>query len=66
MQLGMETDTQDIWGAVIQDNRGKFVFNEERIKETLNSFQGLISQYPPAYSAVQVNGRRLYDLCPAG
>lgn len=66
MQLGIETDTQDIWGSVIQDNRGKFVYDEEKIKETLNRFQGLISQYPPAYSAVQVNGRRLYDYARKG
>ncbi len=66
MQLGVETDTQDIWGTVTLDNRGKFAFDEERIKETLNSFQGLISQYPPAYSAVQVNGRRLYEYARKG
>lgn len=66
MQLGMETDTQDIWGTVIMDNRGKFTFDEERIKEVLSSFQGVISQYPPAYSAVQVNGRRLYEYARQG
>lgn len=66
MQLGIETDTQDIWGTVTQDNRGKLNFDKDQITETLNSFQGLISQYPPAYSAVQVNGRRLYDYARQG
>lgn len=66
MQLGLETDTQDIWGKVIQDNRGCFTFEGEKITEALNSFQGLISQYPPLYSAVQVNGRRLYDYARQG
>jgi tRNA pseudouridine55 synthase len=66
MLLGIETDTQDIWGTVIMDNRGSFTFDEERIKAALHSFQGLISQYPPAYSAVQVNGRRLYDYARQG
>lgn len=66
MQLGLETDTQDIWGTVILDHRGKFTFDEELIRQTLDSFQGLISQYPPAYSAVQVNGRRLYDYARQG
>lgn len=66
MQLGIETDTQDIWGTVIRDDRGKSSYDTERIIETLNSFQGVISQYPPAYSAVQVNGRRLYDYARQG
>ena len=66
MQLGLETDTQDIWGRVIQDSRGDFVFDGEKITDALNSFQGLISQYPPGYSAVRVNGRRLYEYARHG
>lgn len=66
MLLGLETDTQDIWGTVLQDNRGSFTFDQEKIREVLSGFQGLISQYPPAYSAVQVNGRRLYDYARQG
>ncbi len=66
MQLGLETDTQDIWGTVTCDNRGKFQFNEDDIKEILNSFRGRISQLPPGYSAVRVNGRRLYEYARAG
>lgn len=66
MQLGLETDTQDIWGTVIQDNRGTFDFDSEKIKEVLYSFSGLISQYPPGYSAVRVNGKRLYEYARKG
>jgi tRNA pseudouridine55 synthase len=66
MQLGLETDTQDIWGTVIQDNRGNYIFDSEKIEGALNSFQGLISQYPPGYSAVRVNGRRLYEYARRG
>ena len=66
MQLGVETDTQDIWGTVIRDCREELVFDEKQIREALNSFRGHISQYPPAYSAVQVNGRRLYDYARHG
>lgn len=66
MQLGVETDTQDIWGTIIKDSREDYIFDESKIREALDSFRGLISQYPPAYSAVQVNGRRLYDYARQG
>lgn len=66
MQLGIETDTQDIWGTVILDHRDQFIFDQEKIMEALNSFRGLISQYPPGYSAVRVNGRRLYEYARQG
>jgi tRNA pseudouridine55 synthase len=66
MQLGLETDTQDIWGTVIQDLRSGFVFREDQIIDALHSFKGLISQYPPGYSAVRVNGRRLYEYARQG
>ena len=66
MLLGLETDTQDIWGTVIRDNRANLNFDKEKILEALNRFQGLISQYPPVYSAVQVNGKRLYDYARQG
>lgn len=66
MQLGLETDTQDIWGRAVGEKRGDFAFDTGKITDTLNSFQGLISQYPPAYSAVRVNGRRLYEYARQG
>ena len=66
MQLGIETDTQDIWGEIISDNRGKYSVDEKQIADTLNSFQGLISQYPPGYSAVRVNGKHLYEYARKG
>ena len=66
MQLGLETDTQDIWGTVIQDNRDRCLLGRDQIEEALSSFQGLISQYPPGYSAVRVNGKRLYEYARQG
>ena len=66
MQLGIETDTQDIWGTITNDNRGKFSVSKEQVEEALNSFQGLISQYPPGYSAVRVNGKHLYEYSRQG
>jgi len=66
MQLGIETDTQDIWGSVQRDHRSEFILDPERATEVLNSFQGVIDQYPPEYSAVRVNGRRLYEYARQG
>ncbi len=66
MQLGLETDTQDIWGTVTEDQRGQCTFDQGRIEAVLSSFQGLISQYPPGYSAVKINGRRLYEYARQG
>ncbi|MDD3167937.1 MAG: tRNA pseudouridine(55) synthase TruB [Eubacteriales bacterium] len=66
MQLGIETDTQDIWGTVILDRRSDFAFDREKIIDVLHGFQGLQSQYPPSYSAVRVNGRRLYEYARQG
>jgi tRNA pseudouridine55 synthase len=66
MQLGLETDTQDIWGKVIRDSRDGFDFESGKIADALNSFRGLIPQYPPGYSAVRVNGKRLYEYARRG
>lgn len=66
MQLGIETDTQDIWGNVSQDNRSKGIPEPDKILAAFSSFQGLISQYPPNYSAVRVNGKRLYEYARQG
>ncbi|MGI6748714.1 MAG: tRNA pseudouridine(55) synthase TruB [Anaerovoracaceae bacterium] len=66
MQLGIETDTQDIWGTVISDSRGSFAVDKSKIREVLTGFKGIISQYPPQYSAVRVKGRRLYEYARKG
>jgi tRNA pseudouridine 55 synthase len=66
MQLGLETDTQDIWGTVISDQRENADFDEGKITEVLSGFCGLILQYPPGYSAVRVNGKRLYEYARQG
>ncbi|MEL7654460.1 MAG: tRNA pseudouridine(55) synthase TruB [Bacillota bacterium] len=66
MQLGIETDTQDIWGEIKTDNRSKCNIDKQQITDALNSFKGLISQYPPGYSAVRVNGKRLYEYARQG
>ena len=65
LRLGLTTDTQDIWGAVLstQDTVG---LAEPDIRDAILSFTGTISQTPPKYSALKVAGRRLYEYARAG
>lgn len=65
MKLGMVTDTQDIWGEVLEEFPTDGV-TEEAIRDAFKDFHGEIMQKPPMYSAVRVNGRRLYDYARAG
>ena len=65
--LGIQTNTQDIWGTVLESRRGEAkTIGEDAVREALLRFQGKISQKPPAYSAVKVNGKRLYRYARAG
>lgn len=65
-QLGIVTDTQDIWGEKIEGASAVKWPTESEIKEALGSFIGDIQQIPPAYSAIKVNGRKLYEYARAG
>lgn len=63
-RLGTVTDTLDITGNVLETR--KVDSTAEQVREALRSFEGEISQLPPMYSAVSVNGQRLYDLARKG
>lgn len=63
-RLGITTDTLDIWGTVLSES-GKTV-NTADVLSVLDNFRGEIEQLPPMYSAVKVNGQRLYDLARQG
>lgn len=63
-KLGMRTDTLDITGKVLETKAVDST--AEQVRETLKEFVGDISQLPPMYSAVSVNGQRLYDLARQG
>lgn len=63
-QLGIMTDTLDIWGEVVSKSDKKATKSE--VLTALESFRGEIEQLPPMYSAVKVNGQRLYDLARQG
>lgn len=64
LRFGIETDTEDIWGE-ITNHCDKNVSKEE-IEKILPDFVGKISQIPPMYSAVKIDGVRLYDLARQG
>lgn len=63
-KLGVVTDTLDIWGKIKQERQSLCV--REDILNVLGGFVGEIEQIPPMFSAVQKNGRRLYDLARQG
>lgn len=65
LQLGKTTDTQDIWGQTIEEWPAEQV-TEEAVRKAFAPFSGLIDQKPPMYSAVRVNGRRLYEYAREG
>ncbi len=62
--FGQRTDTDDIEGAVIA--RSDHLPCAGEIGEALHKFRGKIEQIPPMYSAVHVDGRRLYELARRG
>jgi len=64
MTLGIETDTQDIWGTVLE--RSAIKPEISTIEEALKSFEGPGKQKPPMYSAVKVEGRKLYEYARKG
>ncbi len=63
-RLGTVTDTLDITGNVLKTRNVEST--AEQVREALRCFEGEISQLPPMYSAVSVNGQRLYDLARKG
>lgn len=57
--LGYETDTLDVTGKVLKESNN--IVDEKRIKAVIESFKGTYKQEVPAYSAVKINGKRLYE-----
>lgn len=62
IQLGIETDTLDAEGTVISTKEvSGEILNEEYIINILNTFLGKQEQVPPMYSAIKINGKKLYQ-----
>lgn len=64
VKLGIVTDTEDATGNILEENAVNTSI--EDIKNILPEFIGTIKQIPPMYSALHVNGERLYDLARRG
>ena len=65
LQLGLTTNTQDIWGEVLEE-RPVPPDAGERLQALLPQFTGDIQQTPPMYSAVKIGGKKLYELARKG
>ena len=65
MLLGTETDTQDISGQVIKRQPADHL-EEDTVRQVIKGFEGSYEQVPPMYSALKVNGKKLYELAREG
>ena len=63
-RLGIATDTLDIWGEAVEEKPSNVTAAE--VEKALEAFRGEISQLPPMYSAVSVDGKRLYQYAREG
>lgn len=64
IKLGVLTDSYDITGKILEEEDVNFT--EEEIKDALIKLTGKISQRPPIYSALKVNGKKLYEYAREG
>ena len=64
LQLGVTTDTEDTTGRVLEEK--PVSVTKEEFLAVLPRFRGEIAQIPPMYSALKVNGQKLYDLARQG
>ena len=64
MRLGLSTDTQDISGTVLKER--DVTVSEQQLREIVSSMLGDSMQIPPMFSAIKVNGKKLYELAREG
>ena len=68
--FGQATDTQDSSGTVIKSypdpEKMQQMVNEEAVRKVLQEFIGEYDQLPPMYSAIKINGKKLYELAREG
>ena len=62
--LGRTTTTEDVWGETLEERPVSVTM--EQVEKTLDRFRGDILQVPPMYSALKVNGQKLYELARKG
>lgn len=61
-RFGVVTNTQDSTGTALQDDAAPPLHSRAQLEAVLNEFRGAIMQVPPMFSAVKIDGRRLYKL----
>ena len=67
LSLGKKTDTLDAEGRVIEEKEvEKSLLNNEKIEKVFKKYIGKIEQIPPMYSAIKVNGKKLYEYARNG
>ncbi|MCI9578024.1 MAG: tRNA pseudouridine(55) synthase TruB [Oscillibacter sp.] len=64
LRLGLMTDTQDVTGRVLETR--PVTAGREEVEAALAGFRGEIQQIPPMYSAVKIQGKKLYELARRG
>lgn len=64
MKLGVTTDTQDMSGKILTESDVKVTVTD--VEAAIMSFEGGYDQIPPMYSALKVNGKKLYELAREG
>ena len=64
LRLGVVTDTQDTSGTVLETN--PVCVTRAQLEAALRQFLGPIEQIPPMYSAIKINGQKLYELARRG
>ena len=64
VKFGSDTDTYDLDGKVVKEYDNEI--SQEQLENVLNYFKGQIEQYPPKYSAIKVNGKKLYEYARNG
>lgn len=67
IQLGQKTDTLDSEGNIIEEKSvDKSIWNKVKIQQVLETLKGKQVQAPPMYSAIKVNGKKLYEYARKG
>lgn len=66
VSIGTSTETEDADGQMVDEDRSQKHFSRADIEEALQQLTGEITQIPPMYSAVKVNGKRLYEYARKG
>lgn len=66
VSIGRTTTTEDAEGETVEENTSHKSFTRAQLLEALSSLTGVITQTPPMFSAVKVNGKRLYEYARKG